>query len=208
MGTKIKFCGMRRREDIEAVNRIHPDYIGFICTDRFWRYIPPEKAAELKRMLDPSICAVGVFVDEPYEKIARYLKDGMIDAVQLHGSEDEYYITKLRDVMVFQGTTAPVIKAFRVQSERDIIRARHSAADYVLLDNGAGTGETFDWKLIRDIGRDYFLAGGLTPENVGEAVERFHPYAVDMSSGLETDRVKDPEKMRRAAEEVRKNDKS
>ena len=148
MGTRMKFCGMRRREDIEAVNRIRPDYIGFICTDRFWRYIPPEKAAELKAMLDPSIRAVGVFVD--------------------------------------------------------LVKAEHSAADYILLDNGAGTGQTFDWKLIRDIGREYFLAGGLTPENVGEAVDRFHPFAVDMSSGLETDRIKDPEKMRKAAEEVRK----
>ena len=204
MGTRIKFCGMRRREDIEAVNQIHPDYVGFICTDRFWRYIPPEKAAELKAMLDPSIRAVGVFVDEPYEKIAQYLKEGIIDIVQLHGNENEYYIRKLRDVMAFQNTIAPVIKAFRVRSPADIVRAEHSVADYILLDNGAGTGQTFDWKLIRDIGREYFLAGGLTPENVGEAVGRFHPFAVDMSSGLETDRIKDPEKMRKAAEEVRK----
>ncbi len=204
MGTRMKFCGMRRREDIEAVNRIRPDYIGFICTDRFWRYIPPEKAAELKAMLDPSIRAVGVFVDEPYEKIADYLKKGIIDIVQLHGNESEYYIRKLRDVMAFQNTIAPVIQACRVRTPADLVKAEHSAADYILLDNGAGTGQNFDWKLIRDIGREYFLAGGLTPENVGEAVDRFHPFAVDMSSGLETDRIKDPEKMRKAAEEVRK----
>ena len=204
MGTRMKFCGMRRREDIEAVNRIRPDYIGFICTDRFWRYIPPEKAAELKAMLDPSIRAVGVFVDEPYEKIADYLKKGIIDIVQLHGNESEYYIRKLRDVMAFQNTIAPVIQACRVRTPADLVKAEHSAADYILLDNGAGTGQTFDWKLIRDIGREYFLAGGLTPENVGEAVDRFHPFAVDMSSGLETDRIKAPEKMRKAAEEVRK----
>lgn len=204
MGTRMKFCGMRRREDIEAVNRIRPDYIGFICTDRFWRYIPPEKAAELKAMLDPSIRAVGVFVDEPYEKIADYLKKGIIDIVQLHGNESEYYIRKLRDVMAFQNTITPVIQACRVRTPADLVKAEHSAADYILLDNGAGTGQTFDWKLIRDIGREYFLAGGLTPENVGEAVDRFHPFAVDMSSGLETDRIKDPEKMRKAAEEVRK----
>lgn len=204
MGTRMKFCGMRRREDIEAVNRIRPDYIGFICTDRFWRYIPPEKAAELKAMLDPSIRAVGVFVDEPYEKIADYLKKGIIDIVQLHGNESEYYIRKLRDVMAFQNTIAPVIQACRVRTPADLVKAEHSAADYILLDNGAGTGQNFDWKLIRDIGREYFLAGGLTPENVGEAVDRFHPFAVDMSSGLETDRIKDTEKMRKAAEEVRK----
>lgn len=208
MRTRIKFCGMRRREDIEAVNRIHPDYAGFICTERFWRYIPPEKAAELKNMLDPSIRAVGVFVDEPYEKIARYLGEGIIDIVQLHGHEDESYIRELRDVMKAQHITAPIITAFKVRTEEDIAQAERSTADYILLDNGTGTGEKFDWKLIRDIGRDYFLAGGLTPDNVGGAVDRFHPFAVDMSSGLETERVKDSEKMKRAAEEVRKNDKS
>ena len=201
--TKIKLCGIRRPEDILAVNQAKPDYIGFICSRRFWRHISLEEAAVLKRMLDPGIQAVGVFVDEPYEEIAGWLKKGVIDLVQLHGEEDEYYIRQLRKVMLFQNTLVPVIQAFRVKTEEDIWRAGHSIADYILLDSGAGSGAAFDWSLIKKINRPYFLAGGLGPDNVAEAIRRFHPYAVDMSSSLETDRKKDPEKIQRAVWEAR-----
>ncbi len=201
--TKIKLCGMRRPEDILAVNQAKPDYIGFICSRRFWRHISLEEAAVLKRMLDPGIQAVGVFVDEPYEEIAGWLKKGVIDLVQLHGEEDEYYIRQLRKVMLFQETLVPVIQAFRVKTEKDLLRAGHSIADYILLDSGAGSGVTFDWSLLDSMDRPYFLAGGLGPDNVAEAIRRFHPYAVDMSSSLETERKKDPEKIRRAVREAR-----
>lgn len=201
--TKIKLCGMRRPEDIQAVNKAGPDYIGFICSRRFWRHISLEEAAVLKKMLDPGIRSVGVFVDEPYEEIAGWLKKGVIDLVQLHGKEDEYYIRQLRKVMLFQNTLVPVIQAFRVKTEEDIWRAGHSIADYILLDSGAGSGAAFDWSLIKKINRPYFLAGGLGPDNVAEAIRRFHPYAVDMSSSLETDRKKDPEKIQRAVREAR-----
>ncbi len=201
--TKIKLCGMRRPEDILAVNQAKPDYIGFICSRRFWRHISLEEAAVLKRMLDPGIQAVGVFVDEPYEEIAGWLKKGVIDLVQLHGEEDEYYIRQLRKVMLFQETLVPVIQAFRVKTEKDLLRAGHSIADYILLDSGAGSGVTFDWSLLDSMDRPYFLAGGLGPDNVAEAIRRFHPYAVDMSSSLETERKKDPEKIRSAVREAR-----
>lgn len=201
--TKIKLCGMRRPEDILAVNQAKPDYIGFICSRRFWRHISLEEAAVLKRMLDPGIQAVGVFVDEPYEEIAGWLKKGVIDLVQLHGEEDEYYIRQLRKVMLFQETLVPVIQAFRVKTEKDLLRAGHSIADYILLDSGAGSGVTFDWSLLDSMDRPYFLAGGLGPNNVAEAIRRFHPYAVDMSSSLETERKKDPEKIRSAVREAR-----
>lgn len=201
--TKIKLCGMRRPEDILAVNQAKPDYIGFICSRRFWRHISLEEAAVLKEMLDPGIRAVGVFVDEPYEEIAGWLKKGVIDLVQLHGEEDEYYIRQLRKVMLFQETLVPVIQAFRVKTETDLLRAGHSIADYILLDSGAGSGVTFDWSLLESMKRPYFLAGGLGPDNVAEAIRRFHPYAVDMSSSLETERKKDPEKIRRAVREAR-----
>ncbi len=194
---------MRRPEDILAVNQAKPDYIGFICSRRFWRHISLEEAAVLKRMLDPGIQAVGVFVDEPYEEIAGWLKKGVIDLVQLHGEEDEYYIRQLRKVMLFQETLVPVIQAFRVKTEKDLLRAGHSIADYILLDSGAGSGVTFDWSLLDSMDRPYFLAGGLGPDNVAEAIRRFHPYAVDMSSSLETERKKDPEKIRRAVREAR-----
>ena len=201
--TKIKLCGMRRPEDILAVNQAKPDYIGFICSRRFWRHISLEEAAVLKEMLDPGIRVVGVFVDEPYEEIAGWLKKGVIDLVQLHGEEDEYYIRQLRKVMLFQETLVPVIQAFRVKTEKDLLRAGHSIADYILLDSGAGSGVTFDWSLLESMNRPYFLAGGLGPDNVAEAIRRFHPYAVDMSSSLETERKKDPEKIRRAVREAR-----
>ena len=96
-------------------------------------------------MLDPGIQAVGVFVDEPYEEIAGWLKKGVIDLVQLHGEEDEYYIRQLRKVMLFQETLVPVIQAFRVKTEKDLLRAGHSIADYILLDSGVWTALIF-WR--------------------------------------------------------------
>lgn len=202
-GTKIKICGLRRPEDIEIINRYRPDFAGFICSEPFWRYVPEEKLGELTAKVAPGIRRVGVFVDDSPEKAAEFVRKGLIDIVQLHGQEDEYYIRSLRKIMVFYGRTAPVVKAFRIRSAADITAAAHSIADLVLLDGGTGSGKTFDWQLIRDIGRDYFLAGGLNPGNIREAVGRFHPFAVDVSSGVETDRIKDPEKIEKCIEAVR-----
>ncbi|MEE1114478.1 MAG: phosphoribosylanthranilate isomerase, partial [Eubacterium sp.] len=193
--TKIKICGLRTEEDIRIVNTYRPDFAGFILAPPFKRYVPKEKAAQLRTLLDPAIRAVGVFVDQEPETAAGYAADGIIQAIQLHGGEDEQYIHTLRKILVFKGITVPIIKAFKVRNEADIVRARGSAADYVLLDNGAGTGETFDWSLIRDIGRPFLLAGGLKPENVEDAVRRFRPFAVDISSGVETDGHKDAAKV-------------
>jgi phosphoribosylanthranilate isomerase len=201
--TKIKLCGMRTVEDIEAVNSCRPDFAGIICTEGFRRYIPWQEALELKERLDPSIACVGVFVNETYEYIETYLKRGIIDVVQLHGREDNYYIEQLRRVMMYQGTVAPVIKAFAVRSREDIEEASRSTADYILLDNGTGSGESFDWSLLEDVNRKYFLAGGLGPDNVAAAVEQLQPFAVDMSSRIETDFKKDPVKMHQAVEAVR-----
>ena len=109
-------------------------------------------------------------------------------------------------------TDKPIIQAFRIDSEADIAAARASSADLVLLDSGAGgTGTTFDWTLLRDIGRDWFLAGGLGVDNAAEAVRRFHPYGVDVSSGIETDGLKDENKMTafvRAVRSVPEGDRS
>lgn len=153
-------------------------------------------------MLEPSISAVGVFVNESPETVARLLDDGVIDIAQLHGAEDEEYIRKLRKL-----TENPVIKAFRTETEKDISEAVKSSADYILLDSGAGTRKVFDWTLLQCIQRPYFLAGGLSPEkrrNCGQAVK---PYAVDVSSGIETDGVKDKIKMTAFVGAVRKEDK-
>ena len=189
MKTKIKMCGLTRSEDIAYANEVKPEYIGFVFAKKSRRYIAPEKAAELAGKLDPDIIPVGVFVDSGYDEIRRIYDSGAIKTAQLHGNEPDELILKLQDAGI------NVIRAFQVKSEADIEKAENSPADLVLLDSGQGSGETFDWSLIKKINRPYFLAGGLAPENAGRAVEELHPYALDVSSGLETDGFKDCNKM-------------
>lgn len=197
--TKIKLCGLSRPCDIEAANRLKPEYIGFVFLPKSKRYVDYEKARELKSLLSPEIKAVGVFVDESPQRAAELLNNGTIDIAQLHGGEDEDYIGLLRNL-----TDKPIIKAFRIQSEDDTLCAEESSADYILLDSGMGTGTVFNWDLIQNIKRPYFLAGGLDCDNVGEAVGRLRPYAVDVSSGIETNGLKDKEKMAAFVAKVRK----
>lgn len=199
--TRIKLCGMRRPADIEAVNELKPDYIGFIFAPKSKRYVEPALARELKGLLNADIKAVGVFVNEEVDVVAKLLNDNVIDMAQLHGAEDEDYIAKLRRL-----SDKPIIKAIKVTSEDDIKAADESSADYVLLDSGAGSGMVFNWELIKGIKRPYFLAGGLDPTNVAEAVRTLKPYAVDVSSGIETDGFKDKDKMTAFVANVRKED--
>lgn len=199
--TKIKFCGLSRPQDIQAANELRPDYIGFVFAAQSSRRVSPRQAAALKRLLAPEISAVGVFVREAPETVAALLESGVIHMAQLHGGEDGAYLRRLRAL-----TRGPVIQALRISSARDLEAAEHSAADYLLLDSGAGTGKVFDWGLIRALDRPYFLAGGLGPDNVGEAIAKLHPFAVDVSSGIETAGKKDPEKMAAFAAAVRKEE--
>lgn len=198
--TKIKLCGLTRPCDIECVNELLPEYIGFVFAPKSKRYISAEKAEVLREHLDDRITPVGVFVDEKIEVIADLIKRKIIDIVQLHGNESKQYITDLRRVI-----DCPVIKAFRIESETDIVSANNSSADYVLLDSGGGTGKVFDHSLLKDIARPYFLAGGLTPENVETAIKQLAPFAVDASSSLETDGFKDKIKMTAFVNAVRKD---
>lgn len=198
--TKIKLCGLSRPCDIETANRLLPEYIGFVFAPKSKRYVPPGTAAALKGLLHPSVQAVGVFVREEPEQVARLLRDGIIDIAQLHGGEDAAYVRVLRRL-----TDRPILQAFRVDSAADVAAAQKSEADMILLDAGAGgTGTAFDWTLLRDIRRPYFLAGGLHPGNVREAMERLSPYAVDVSSGIETDGRKDADKMEAFMRTVRR----
>ena len=199
--TYIKMCGLTRKCDIKAVNQIKPEYIGFVFWTKSKRYISPEKAFELKKLLDKNIKAVGVFVDESIEKVAKLLENGIIDIAQLHGHETEDYIKQLREL-----TDKPVIQAFRIRSSSDMEKAVNSTADMILLDAGMGDGKIFDWSLIKEIKRPYFLAGGLNCENVANAVKTLQPYAVDVSSGIETDGFKDMKKMTEFSAIVRKED--
>ena len=199
--TRIKLCGLTRPEDIRAVNALRPDFIGFVFAQKSRRFMTPERAAALKNLLDPDIRAVGVFVDESPEKVAKLLRDGVIDLAQLHGHEDEAYLTRLRAL-----TDRPLIQAFRIRGRSDVERAASSTADHLLLDAGTGTGTTFDWDLLRGFPRPYLLAGGLHPGNVETAVRRVRPWGVDVSSGIETDGHKDAEKMADFIRNVRKED--
>jgi len=198
--TRIKFCGLRREEDVKKAASLGADFFGFILSARFKRYIEPEEVARLKKYVPSSAKTVGVFVDEEPGYVAEFAELADLDMIQLHGNEDEAYIAEIKEK-----TGLPIIKMIKPESIDDIISARQSPADLILLDSGAGgTGKVFDWSLAESLGRDYILAGGLTPDNVAGAVERLKPFAVDVSSGVETEGIKDLAKMKAFAAEVRK----
>lgn len=201
--TKIKLCGLKRECDIQTANKLQPDYVGFVFAEKSSRCVSPEEAAVLKGKLRPEIKAVGVFVKECPKKVAELLKCGIIDVAQLHGGEDEAYIKALREL-----TDKPVIKAFRIEKRQDVLEAVKSSADMILLDAGSGgTGTAFDWSLLAGIERPYFLAGGLDAGNVSAAIKQLAPYGVDVSSGIETEGLKDKEKMEAFVNAVRKDEK-
>ena len=153
--SRIKICGLRRPEDIAAVNEARPDYCGFIV-----------EYPKSRRSID------------------RATKE---------------YIQELKVL-----TEKPLIQAFSIKSKEDVERARESVADYILLDQGSGgTGKVFDWSLVDEVGRPYFLAGGLDVENLREAIGLLHPWAVDLSSSLEIDGMKNAGRICQAVEIVR-----
>ena len=198
--TRIKICGLTRPEDVRYVNTAKPDWCGFILNfPSSRRNVTPEQARALRAGLDPDIRPVGVFVDRPAEEVAALLNSGVISVAQLHGREDDAYISVLR-------TLAPgcvVWRAFQLRSQADLAAADASGADLVLLDNGRGTGQTFEWSLAGSVHRPFLLAGGLTPESIPRAVAALRPYGLDLSSGVETDGVKDPAKIQAAVTAAR-----
>lgn len=197
--TKIKICGLTRTEDAVCMNALRPDYVGFIFAPNRSRTVSHEQAARIRETLDHKIPAVGVFVNASIDEIIALENAGIIQYVQLHGAEDDRYLAALR-----KRCRLPVIQAFRVESLDDIRRAERSPADEILLDNGAGgTGERFDWSLLRGVRRAFFLAGGLTPENAAEAIAACGPAVLDVSSGVETNGKKDYEKCGRFVRAVR-----
>ena len=196
---KIKICGLFRDEDIEYVNDARPDYAGFVFA-RSRRQVSPAQAAGLRRKLAEGIIAVGVFVNAPEESIAALYRNGVIDIAQLHGSEDEAYIARLKAAT---GASAvllpiPVIKVFKGDEISMSGKGAPPAteADYCLIDSGAGSGKIFDWDIIdsNNMEKPWFLAGGINIENIASAVA-LNPFAIDLSSGAETNGVKDREKI-------------
>lgn len=204
----VKFCGLRRPEDIEAVNRLQPDFAGFVFA-KSKRQITKEQAAELKRKLEPKIKTVAVLVNMPVEEAVALSNGGIADLLQLHGDEDAAYIAKLKTL-----TEAKIIKAIRLRSGEPTanagLLAEAAQADYYLFDTFipdayGGTGKTFSLSLLNSlpIDKPFFLAGGLDAENVAEIIRQVREdarllpyfYGVDVSGGIETDGYKDAAKM-------------
>ncbi|WEV52805.1 phosphoribosylanthranilate isomerase [Bifidobacterium sp. ESL0704] len=204
---KVKLCGLKREQDMDAALAAGPDAVGFIIDfPQSHRSISAERVAELVRYMKTradetgvtSPAAVGVFVDQPAGRVAQIAREADLDVIQLHGHEDEDYLAELRELV-----TMPIMQAFKVREATDVAQAVESSADMVLLDAGAGDGKSFDWSLVAEVDRPFMLAGGLSAENVVEAIRATHPFGVDMSSGIETERLKDPVKMLAAVKAVR-----
>jgi len=212
MMTKVKICGLKTLADVAKVNRYLPDYIGFVFANTK-RFVTDEQALEMKRALDGRIKAVGVFVDEPLEHVISLYKKGMIDIAQLHGAESDAYIRELK-----QKTDMCVIKATRVQTPKQVSALMSNEADYMLFDTYkkgelGGTGVRFPLEILEKSlaemaaqGRSvkpFFLAGGLDWQNVTDVIGKTECFAVDVSTGVETDGVKDEAKIKRFIEKVR-----
>ena len=196
---KIKICGLRRLEDIEIVNKYKPYYIGFVFADSK-RKVSHELAAEMKSNLREDIISVGVFVDADESEILELYEMGVIEIAQLHGSESEDYINYLKENT---NDKLKIIKAIEMSEDEDLSKYADSSADYLLFDSGKGSGKTFDWRLIRtDLKKEFFLAGGINSQNVKKAIEEFNPYAVDLSSSVETDDYKDEDKIKEIMEVI------
>ena len=184
---EIKICGIRRKEDIDIINKYKPDYIGFIFA-KSKREVTPETVAEITKNLDKDIKKVGVFVNATYEKINEAVQAAKLDVVQLHGDE--------------------IWKAVRVRDGEDIYDVK--GVDRLLLDKYTdkeygGSGQTFDWHGSGSIKTDkpIMLAGGIKTENVIEGINIFKPVGVDISSSVETDGFKDEQKIKKFIETVR-----
>ena len=195
---RIKFCGIRRLEDVAAVNRCQPDYMGMILSGGFRRSISQEQAQRLVQEKSDAIAAVGVFVNESSETICRMAEQLHLQVIQLHGNESAEQIQTLQ-----QKTGLPVWKALRIGTLEELEAAGTNPADCLILEGkmGAGIGGTgvcADWELLarHSWNRSFFLAGGLQPENVLEAIATVSPTGVDFSSGIEEDGVKSLRRMK------------
>lgn len=194
---KIKICGLKRLKDIEIVNKYKPDYIGFVFADSK-RKVEYNLACEMKKNLDSSIIAVGVFVDADIDEILRLFNDDIIEIAQLHGLENEDYIKCLKDKT---NNKLIIINAIEISDNVDLSKYDDSLADYLLFDSGKGSGKTFDWRLIsKDLNKKFFLAGGLNQDNIPQAIKEFNPYAIDLSSSVETNGFKDENKIKKVME--------
>ena len=192
---KIKICGLKRREDIEYVNKYQPDYIGFVFAGKK-RKLTYDQVVDLKKYLTSSIQVVGVFVNEDISFVEKLVKEHVIDLVQLHGQEDQKYIQALKEKV-----DVSIIKAIQIKNEDSF--NEHYDVDYYLYDHGTGgTGESFDWSMLQEVDKPVFLAGGINLLNIDDALKK-NVYALDVSSGVETDGFKDEKKIKKIVRRVR-----
>lgn len=213
--TKIKICGLTRKEDIAYVNELLPDYVGFVFA-KSKRQVNLEKAKGLTDLLDRRIKTVGVFVNEDVKKVrstAEYLK---LDILQFHGSEDEHYIKKFGDFSIWKSLSIEAQKKNLLLEDQNSYQQKLNIIekydiDGILLDSSTigaagGTGVSFDWSIIKKIKafKPLILAGGLNAENIQKAIEIAEPYVVDVSSGVEDHGVKNFYKINEFIKRVRK----
>lgn len=198
----IKICGLKREADIQYANVLLPEYIGFVFSQSR-RRIDAVGALELRKRLDKRIKSVGVFVQEEITLIKELCEAGIIDLVQLHGEEDTDYMDALQ-----REISKPLIRAVRVRGTEDILNALEFPCEFLLLDTytaqeAGGSGKMFNHRMIPHISKPFFLAGGLHSGNVAEAIAAVHPYAVDVSSGVEEGGSKQKDKMEAFVRAVR-----
>lgn len=203
MNIKLKICGIRRLEDINYLNQYAPDYAGFILSKPFWRYVSPEQMQLLHENLNPNIKRVGVFVNPHLEEILNYAK--FLDIIQLHGEESENLIRNIK-----KQTELEIWKAVRVQNAEDIYYADKLPVDKLVLDSflassHGGTGTVANWNLIAENKpkKLFFLAGGISENNLAEAINFIQPYGIDVSSSVETEKCKDLHKISKLVQNIR-----
>ncbi|WP_139904851.1 phosphoribosylanthranilate isomerase [Clostridium thermarum] len=199
--TKIKICGLSRKTDIEYVNKLKPDYIGFVFAESR-RKVTVDQAEDLRKGLDKGIKTVGVFVDEPLGSLIYISERLRLDVIQLHGNEDFPYIKQLSAYEIW--------KSIGISGFEDLKRMEDQPVETILVDSkvpGAlgGTGQSFDWSLLDGTShrKKIILAGGLNPQNVSEAIKQVKPFAVDVSSGVESGGIKDFYKIEEFIRKVR-----
>ena len=189
---KVKICGIAHDIEIGIMNELMPDYVGFVLCPKSRKFIAPEHAGRLRSKLKPGIKAVGVFQNARLEQVALSVETAGFDMVQLRGDETGEYIAALREYI-----HCPIIRAFKISCAMEAERAMYTTADYVMLDGGEGGGQKFDWSLIGSSKRrSYFLKGGLNPDTVEQALALSpQPFALDVSTGVESNKLKDYRKV-------------
>lgn len=203
--TKIKICGITNKIDALAASELGVDMLGFVFYKKSKRYIGPFEAADIINELPTGIARVGVFVDEKKEDVLKIAEDAFLDTLQFHGDEMPEYCS-------YFSPKYKVIKAFRLRDKSDLKKINDYNTDYYLFDSyerdcAGGTGKAFDWNILKDfeILKPVILSGGLSPDNVGRAIKEVAPFAVDVSSGIESaPGRKDTRLLKKFVENVRK----